>query len=296
MRKLISSFILGIAVLCFSSPAHAEWVYVLVDFEEYAGAIGGNSAWGGRPGYDSVVPFPDSPGFVKTDGPDLWGFFPTTQTQYTSNGATFNHFNGSDDMFGMNFWSGVGLSSRTDYWSDTTFTNEMASLTGSGYNGSSVYAVAYAGLAFDFTMDINDPLQTTIISFDTAVDLLSIAVTLTAYTQDHILNGSGFGPTGDTLGLNIYGFGADWTQRDKVFLDLTLLTDWTLVDLTSLFDVQYLAFEYVGNAGAVPAYFAFDNIYYRYDDGTAAVPEPATLAVFGLGLIGLGIARPRRRK
>jgi len=107
MRKLISSFILGIAVLCFSSPAHAEWVYVLVDFEEYAGAIGGNSAWGGRPGYDSVVPFPDSPGFVKTDGPDLWGFFPTTQTQYTSNGATFNHFNGSDDMFGMNFWSGV---------------------------------------------------------------------------------------------------------------------------------------------------------------------------------------------
>ena len=40
--------------------------------------------------------------------------------------------------------------------------------------------------------------------------------------------------------------------------------------------------------------FSLDNLVVEFDDGPSEVPEPGTLAIFGLGLLGLGAIGKRR--
>jgi PEP-CTERM motif len=61
------------------------------------------------------------------------------------------------------------------------------------------------------------------------------------------------------------------------------------VNPTGLTDLSSLAINIVSLGGSDN--FAVDNVVLRYTE----VPEPGTLALFGIGLLGMGLARRRRK-
>ena len=304
MKRFLCAFILGIAAACFSSAVYADTVTVTVGFEHLFADIGENSAWGGRVnGIDYIKPFPDSPEFEKVgDAPGPYGTV-LSGTRYTVNGVTFSHAGSSDAGGGMGFWFGTGLSTQTNT-EDRWFTNEMASANGSGNKGSSVYGVVYG----DSTVGLpyNDPMLP-VMMFMPGVELVSIALSSTAYATDSMTYGDQFAQAGGWMNLLIYGIDANGELVGTVTQSYDeMLHDWITVDLSGLIGAESLSFAWesddVLDMGPgmtwlnYPVYFAFDDIVYRYDDGNSSVPEPATLAILGLGLTGLALVRKRRNK
>ena len=320
MRRFLFSFVAAMAVACFAGTAYAQRD-VVVDFRQFADPssdypqIGEDNAWGGRSGQFNINPFPSDFGQSHPSGqPGI---------QYTVDGVTFSYYGEGGT------WAGVGLSSREDMGKmdskedmNTGFFHEMASVTGNASSGS-VYGIIYGSSEILLNNDKEAPLswdnpKLPVIMFGSGVELVSMDITNTAYTVGIWKHGDLYGTNpGRALDLIIYGVNAGGLV-DSLTVGLTwedgYLDDWKEVDLRPLTGSTELRFAWVGSewddltwmlafldlypeweewAGihlSYPTYVAFDNIVYR-----TAIPEPGTLAILGLGLAGLGLARRRRK-
>ncbi|AMV31565.1 PEP-CTERM motif protein [Pirellula sp. SH-Sr6A] len=207
-------------------------------------------------------------------------------------------FNSNNDLYGS--WRGFAVSNHTD---TTTpgFSNQYSSFAGTGANGSSKYAVAYADGAF-----FNLPSSTL---------LSSVSLANTTYAALSMQTGDSFaknfggvsGNDPDFFRVSLSGFdGLNGTGNsigsvtvnlaDFTFADNSqdfILSNWLTVDLSSIANSRSVSLSSassdVGAFGInTPTYVAFDNLT------ITAVPEPSSFAL--LGIAGTGIALWRRRR
>jgi hypothetical protein len=244
----------------------------------------------GVPSLASVITFESVtlPGAGFLNGSDGSGGFLIDQVDFNNN---------YDDDLGS--WSGFSISNRTD---NTTpgYLNQYSAITGSGFGGSSNYAVGYYSTY---------ELITTQVRFESVTNLTGLGAyfTNTTYAALDMQTGSMFskkfgGPTGndpDWFKLTIQGFAgltstgtvefylADFRAENNA-LDY-IVTDWRYVDFTPLGNADRLVMSLTssdnGSSGInTPSYFAMDHFL--------AVPEPSSLCIV---ITGLGLLLRRKR-
>ncbi len=230
------------------------------------------------------------------DGSDLSGGF-------TSGGVFFE--NSYDTQY--NYWSGGFIYSNTTDVTTAGYTNDFSAYAG-GAAGGANYGVNYGGN----------------IDFGAEKAVSWISITNTTYAALSMLNGDSFGkqfgspndangnPDGtngeDWFRLLIVGKDAQSMVTDTVIFYLAdyrgdslqdyIVSDWQLVDLSPLGNVQFLEFTLestdVGQWGMnTPAYFALDNLVYgnlateiTEDQNLVVAPNPATSEVSFNGMNG----------
>ena len=207
--------------------------------------------------------------------------------EFVSQGQRFQNTHGISG--GFEFWDGWSYSKTSDT-TTASFTNQYSAFPGSGAGGSDTYGVAFP----NFTTGVSTLL------LDQPLEVVSAEVTNTTYAALFMLTGDSDFPgdpfdAEDFLRLTVTGRDAlgDVTGSVETYLaDFRtgdaipdfILTDWTLLDLSSLGTVSQLDFAVDISDPFAPAYFALDNL--------VLVPEPGTAGLLVLGLVAL--ARSRR--
>lgn len=218
---------------------------------------------------------------------------------WSSGGVRFgNGFNATWES-----WNGFAYSNVNDA-TTAAWTNQYAAITGTGFGGAGVYAVAYSGPQ-DF------------IDLPTNHRPASVRVTNTTYAYFDMLNGSGFskkfggvsGDDPDWFFVRFTGYAApgatgaqtgtvvDFYLADYRFTDNSqdyLVSTWQQVDLTPLGEAASIGLSWsssdVGGWGMnTPAYAALDNL-------VLTVPEPSvTTIACGGAVVWLAVRRRGRR-
>lgn len=276
VKHIVPSFVLLLAAAGIST-AHAA---VVIDFEDVGAGLSPNSYWNGV----------DESGGFTSGG--VW--FPNTYTVTVTQTGTWTS------------WDGWAYSNTTDV-TTAGFANQYSAYTGSGYNASATYGIAYQSFPGSISIQNIPDGQ-----------LLGAYITNTTYAALSMLQGDSFakkfgGQSGneeDWLLLTITGKNTagddvgtvDFYLADYRFADNDLdyvLSDWTWVDLSSLGAAGATTLEFeisssdIGDWGMnTPGYFALDHLTLT---GATGVPEPATLGLAGLAL-GLFTIRRRRRQ
>jgi hypothetical protein len=90
--------------------------------------------------------------------------------------------------------------------------------------------------------------------------------------------------------FNVYAFPLTFSAYDSGGLLGSITIDPTIQPTPGgpqFYELLFSGIKYVTLTGE-------SGSFYNYDDFTFSVPEPSTLALFGIGLLGIGLARRRR--
>lgn len=197
------------------------------------------------------------------------------------------YYNGSDEEGGFsshgfhfatnyfsdyNYWSGTGLSNRTDTGFESYLLGQWNSTMGHGYKNSSTYAVVYP--------------QGESIEVEAAPATISgFYVGLNSYVRNAIEAGDGMTPgaftTGDWYKLSIIGLDEKGGKKDTIDYYLAdyrsaseadhyYIKDWSWIDLTKLGEVKGITFRLSSSRNndygmTTPGYFLMDNFNGTYD-------------------------------
>lgn len=214
-------------------------------------------------------------------------------------------------------WDGFAISQANDT-TTAGYGNQYSVCTGSGYNGSSTFAVGFYS-AWNSTEDLSNCNIDLTGADVNGVDLKGFFVTNTTYAYQSMALGDSFSKQfsqadGDWLKLVIRGFDAEGdvvqtkdfylagfgSTNDSEVYEWRILDDWQWVDLDGWNDIALLDFTLdssdKGDWGLnTPTYFAMDNLTWGTDayippvdpGADVKIPEPSSWALFLLGLGGL---------